>query len=210
MNILTKELGTTDYSDVFEKMKNFTINRTSNSSDEIWITEHNPVFTQGQAGKKEHILTKTDIPIIQSDRGGQVTYHGEGQLLIYTLIDLKRAGIGIREMISLLEGAIIEYLNKLDILAYSKKDAPGVYINNEKIASVGLRVKNGRTYHGISFNVDMDLKPFLYINPCGYSGLKMTQLKEHHQFNDKVDVGREITSILITNIKNKQFTNITG
>jgi lipoyl(octanoyl) transferase len=149
---------------------------TKPATDAIWFLEHEPVYTQGQAGLEEHILRLNEIPIVHSDRGGQVTYHGPGQLMVYTLINLRAAGIGIRSMVTLLENCVIELLKINNITAYSKIDAPGVYINAAKIASLGLRVRHGYCYHGMAINIDMDLAPFTAINPCGYQGLQLTQI----------------------------------
>ncbi len=180
--VIIKQLGITDYQDVFSAMQVFTKERDKETLDELWITQHNPVFTQGQAGKAEHILSATNIPIIQSDRGGQVTYHGLGQIVLYFLIDIRRRKIAVRQMVTLMENIVIDLLSELGIVAFAKADAPGVYItdinNEKKIASLGLRIKNGCCYHGLSLNVDMDLTPFNLINPCGYQGLQMTQLSE--------------------------------
>jgi len=179
-SVIIKYLPRTPYEHVWHDMRAFTIERTESSIDEIWFTEHEAVFTQGQAGKPEHILHTNNIPVIQSDRGGQVTYHGEGQILAYILCDIKQKELGIRTFVSTLENSIINLLTEeFNLISHSDCKAPGVYINNKKICSIGLRVKNGCTYHGLSFNVDMDLKPFSYINPCGYSNLEMTQLKDY-------------------------------
>ncbi len=169
-------LGTQEYQLIWSKMKEFTLSRTQYTDDELWLLEHPSVYTQGQSGKPEHILNKNSIPIIQSDRGGQVTYHGPGQLVVYVLIDLTRLNIGIRTLVSKLEQVIISILNHYQIQGNIRCGAPGVYVNDKKIASIGLRVKNGRTYHGIALNVDMDLKPFNDINPCGYAKMEMTQM----------------------------------
>ena len=158
-------------------MKSFTENRDSDTLDELWTLEHNSVFTQGLSGKSKHLLKKTQIPIIQSDRGGQITYHAPGQLIIYCLIDIQRLGIGIKKMISMIEQSLIELLSSYDITAHTSKSAPGVYVNDSKIAALGLKVKHGRTYHGLSLNIDMDLSPYNLINPCGYSDLKVTQMR---------------------------------
>ncbi len=180
--MIIRHLGITDYEAVFSDMKTTTLARDKNSTDELWLTQHFPVFTQGQAGKPEHILNTTNIPIVQSDRGGQVTYHGPGQIVLYFLIDIKRRKIGVRQMVTLIENIIIDLLAGLHITAFAKPDAPGVYVrdngDDKKIASLGLRIRNGCTYHGLSLNVDMDLSPFDYINPCGHHGLKMTQIKD--------------------------------
>ncbi len=173
---IIRHLGLKPYAETFEAMRTFTQTRTTETPDEIWFLEHPPVFTQGQAGKPEHLLLPGDIPVLQSDRGGQVTYHGPGQSVVYFLIDLQRVGYGIRSLVTRLEDAIIATLAGYGIEAAARRDAPGVYVNGDKIASLGLRVRNARTYHGIAVNVKMDLEPFLRINPCGYQGLRMTQV----------------------------------
>lgn len=174
-----QKLGIQNYKDTWAAMKDFTLNRLASSEDEIWFLQHHPVFTQGQAGKAEHVLHTSTIPIVQSDRGGQITYHGPGQLVVYFLIDIKRRHLGIKTFVSQLETLLIQTLEHFKIKGSIRCGAPGVYVNNQKIASIGLRVKNGCTYHGISLNIDMDLKPFSYINPCGYNGLLMTQMSSH-------------------------------
>lgn len=173
-----RALGLQDYTTVWEAMKQFTINRSDNTPDELWLLEHYPVYTQGQAGKSEHVLNPREIPIVQSDRGGQVTYHGPGQLIAYTLFDIQRLKMGVRTLVSHLENTLIELLQQYDVQANIQCGAPGVYVDDKKIASIGLRVKNGRTYHGIALNVNMDLTPFDGINPCGYPSLKMTQISD--------------------------------
>lgn len=178
LDIIVRDLGTQEYVQTWQAMKDFTLNRNDKTPDEIWLVEHPAVFTLGQAGKKEHILNAHNIPVVESDRGGQVTYHGPGQLIAYTLIDIKRRKIGIRDLVCRLEKSIIALLADFNIESIGKRDMPGVYIDNKKIAAIGLRVKKGCSYHGISFNIDMDLTPFSYINPCGYQGLEVTQLKE--------------------------------
>lgn len=172
---LIKHLGLRPYEETFEAMRAFTQNRTAETADEIWLLQHPRVFTQGQAGKPEHLLMPGDIPVVQSDRGGQVTYHGPGQLVGYFLLDLQRLGYGIRTLVTRLENAIIASLAAQHIQALSKREAPGVYVEGAKIASLGLRVRKGCTYHGIAINVNMDLEPFSRINPCGYQGMPMTQ-----------------------------------
>jgi len=159
-------------------MQDFTQSRNPDTDDEIWIVEHSPVYTLGRNGKKEHILQQTDIPIINTDRGGQVTYHGPGQLVIYILLDLHRRKLGVRQFVSLIEDSLIQLLSEYAIKAYSDPKAPGVYVDGSKIAALGLRVSKGRTTHGLSLNVDMDLTPFQAINPCGYKGLTITQCKD--------------------------------
>ncbi len=175
--IKVRSKGLQDYLKTWEEMKSFTENRDSDTLDELWTLEHNSVFTQGLSGKPEHLLKKTQIPIIQSDRGGQITYHAPGQLIIYCLIDIKRLGIGIKKMVSMIEQSLIEFLSSYDITAHTLKGAPGVYVNDSKIAALGLKVKNGRTYHGLSLNIDMDLSPYTLINPCGYRDLEVTQMR---------------------------------
>lgn len=160
-------------------MKRFTSERVADTVDELWLLEHLPVYTQGQAGKAEHIINPCAIPVVHSDRGGQVTYHGPGQLIVYVLMDIGRKNIGIRAFVSQLEQVLIKVLGQFDIAAQTQCGAPGVYVADQKVASVGLRVKNGCTYHGIALNVAMDLSPFSGINPCGYAQLKMTQMKEY-------------------------------
>jgi len=175
--IKVRSKGLQDYLITWEEMKSFTENRDSDTLDELWTLEHNSVFTQGLSGKSKHLLKKTSIPIIQSDRGGQITYHAPGQLIIYCLIDIQRLGIGIKKMVSMIEQSLIELLSSYDITAHTLKGAPGVYVNDSKIAALGLKVKHGRTYHGLSLNIDMDLSPYTLINPCGYSDLKVTQMR---------------------------------
>lgn len=156
-------------------MKDFTELRVNDTKDEIWVVEHPPVYTLGRNGKREHILQSTDIPIIKVDRGGQVTYHGPGQLVVYILLDLHRRNFGIRQLVTLIENSIVQLLAEYNVIAYSDRKAPGVYVEKKKIAALGLRVSKGCTTHGLSLNVDMDLTPFQYINPCGYQGLEVTQ-----------------------------------
>ncbi len=176
--IVVRQLGRQDYEPVWWAMQEFTANRSPETPSEIWVLEHNPVFTQGQAGKPEHVLNPGEIPIVQTDRGGQVTYHGPGQLVVYLLMSLREAGLGVRGFVSAMENAVIKVLADLGIEAHARSDAPGVYIGDAKVAALGLRVKRGYTYHGLSFNIDMDLEPFSRINPCGYHGLAVTQVRD--------------------------------
>ncbi|RUQ85206.1 lipoyl(octanoyl) transferase LipB [Legionella septentrionalis] len=176
--IAIRHLDVQPYETVWEEMKKFTTQRMEQTDDELWLLQHPPVYTQGQAGKPEHILNPQGIPIVQSDRGGQVTYHGPGQLVAYVLMDLRRRKIGIRTLVTQLEQVLILLLKKWQISAATRCGAPGVYVDNKKIASIGLRVKNGCTYHGIALNVAMDLNPFHGINPCGYAKLEMTQMRD--------------------------------
>lgn len=188
-----KHLGVCDYLETAERMKLFTEQRGESTVDEIWFLQHPPVFTQGQAGKAEHLIAPGNIPVIKTSRGGQVTYHGPGQLVIYPLLDLRRRGLGVRQLVTRLEQSMVESLAHYGIEAHAKADAPGVYVTQvfdqgpetRKIGSVGLRVSRGCSYHGISLNVAMDLEPFTRINPCGYSGLKMTQIQE---FVDEIEL----------------------
>ena len=168
--------GIVDYSKIWDEMRSFTNSRTTETPDELWLLEHNSIFTQGLSGKPEHLLEETEIMVIQSDRGGQITYHGPGQLVIYCLIDIKRLGIGIKKMVSHIEQSIIDLLADYSIQAHKVSGAPGVYVDGSKIAALGLKVKQGRTYHGLSLNIDMDLSPYKLINPCGYSDLNVTQM----------------------------------
>ncbi|WP_339413255.1 lipoyl(octanoyl) transferase LipB [Pseudomonas sp. EA_35y_Pfl2_R5] len=173
-----RELGQVDYEPTWHAMQRFTDARGVSTPDEIWLLEHAPVFTQGQAGKAEHVLFPGDIPVVQVDRGGQVTYHGPGQLVAYLLLDVRRSGIGVRELVSRIERSLIDLLASYGVSASAKPDAPGVYVGGAKIASLGLRIRNGRSFHGLALNVDMDLQPFQRINPCGYAGMAMTQLAD--------------------------------
>ncbi|TDT37838.1 lipoyl(octanoyl) transferase [Halospina denitrificans] len=170
--------GRRPYKPVFEAMKAFTDARDETTPDQCWLLEHEPVFTQGQAGRAEHVLAPGDIPVVQVDRGGQVTYHGPGQLMVYPLIDLARRRLGVREFVTLLESLTVATLARWGIEAAPRRDAPGVYVEGRKVASLGLRVRRGRAYHGLAINVDMDLAPFQRINPCGYAGMPVTRLSD--------------------------------
>ena len=176
--VLVRRLGRRDYRETWEAMREFTDARTPTTASELWMLEHNPVFTQGQAGKPEHLLNPGSIPVIQSDRGGQVTYHGPGQIVIYLLLSLREAGLGVRGLVSAMEDSVIALLGQHDVLAQARPDAPGVYVGDAKIAALGLRVRRGYTYHGLSLNVDMDLEPFSRINPCGYRDMPVTQARD--------------------------------
>lgn len=173
------DLGRQDYERVWHAMRQFTEKRTDTTIDELWVVEHNPIFTLGQAGKESHILNPGNIQVVRTDRGGQVTYHGPGQLVIYLLLDIRRLQLGVKELVCLLEQIVIDLLATYDVTAHTQCGAPGVYINEAKICSIGLRIKKGCSYHGIALNVDMDLHPFSQINPCGYENLVMTQLSEY-------------------------------
>jgi lipoyl(octanoyl) transferase len=173
---IIRYLGRADYQPTWQRMQQFTAARTALSADELWFLEHPPVFTLGMAGRREHLLAPGDIPVVRTDRGGQVTYHGPGQLVVYALIDLRRAGLGVRDLVTGLEQAVVRYAAQLGIAALAKPEAPGVYVAGRKLASVGIRIRRGASYHGLALNVNMDLEPFGRINPCGYAGLAMTQL----------------------------------
>lgn len=177
--LIVRNLGIQDYQHVWHNMQAFTDNRTADTPDEIWLVQHPSVFTQGQAGKPEHLLQRTEIPVVQSDRGGQITYHGLGQQIMYVLIDIKRhENLNVRQLVTALEQSVVKTLADYGIEGYPKPDAPGVYINGKKICSLGLRIRHGRSFHGLAFNINMDLTPFHQINPCGYPGLEMCQLAD--------------------------------
>ena len=177
--ITIRRLGLADYESTWHRMRDFTLARTADTPDELWLVEHPPVYTLGIAAKPEH-LPRSDngIPIVRSDRGGQITYHGPGQVVIYTLLDLRRRQIGVRALVRKLECAVIELLAEYGVSAAGREDAPGVYVKGSKVAALGLRIRNGCAYHGLSLNVDMDLSPFDAINPCGYPGLRVTQTRD--------------------------------
>lgn len=176
--ILVRHLGLQPYEPVSQAMHDFTDSRDDTTPDEIWLVEHLPVFTQGQAGKAEHLLMTGDIPVIQSDRGGQVTYHGPGQQVMYVLLNLKRRKLGVRELVTLLEQTVVNTLAEYGIEAHPRPDAPGVYVGESKICSLGLRIRKGCSFHGLALNINMDLTPFQRINPCGYAGMEMTQMRQ--------------------------------
>ncbi|MEZ8258896.1 lipoyl(octanoyl) transferase LipB [Vibrio cyclitrophicus] len=176
--LIVKKLGRQDYEPVWKAMHKFTDERTEEDVDQIWLVEHNPVFTQGQAGKAEHVLNAGDIPVIQSDRGGQVTYHGPGQLVAYFLINIRRKKFGVRDLVTHIENLVINTLKAYNIDSSARPDAPGVYVDGKKICSLGLRIRRGCSFHGLALNVDMDLSPFLRINPCGYQGMEMAQISQ--------------------------------
>lgn len=178
IDLVVRRLGFRDYVPVWEAMRDFTIKRDAATPDHFWLVEHPPVFTQGKNGRPEHILNPGTIPVVQVDRGGQVTYHGPGQVVIYLLVDLRRLNIGVRGFVMRIEQAVISFLADQGIAATSKRDAPGVYVAERKIAALGLRIKRGCSYHGVAFNVDTDLTAFDRISPCGYRNLQITQLKE--------------------------------
>jgi lipoyl(octanoyl) transferase len=194
--ILIRELGLQAYQHTWQAMREFTDQRDASTLDEIWLVQHPAVFTQGVAGKAEHLLNPHHIPIVNTDRGGQVTYHGPGQWVVYPLIDIRRRGIQVRTMVSLLESAVVELLDHLGIVAHADAARRGVYVQQAKICSIGLRIRHGRSYHGLALNVDMDLTPFSYINPCGYQGLQMTQIKDHVAVKDTREIGITLVKYL--------------
>ena len=202
--IKIKHLGFSEYEPVWRAMQEFTDSRDKDTTDEIWTVEHPPVFTQGQAGKAEHILAAGDIPVIQVDRGGQVTYHGPGQIVIYPLIDLKRHKMGIKALVHGIEEAIIQTLSQYDVYAQRRENAPGVYVEGKKVASLGLRVRKGCTFHGLAFNIRMDLEPFSRINPCGFLGLEVVQLSEFVHNVDFLQVQNELVDNLCNILKFKK------
>ena len=195
--IVIHRLGLREYQPTWQAMRDFTDKRKEDTPSELWLVEHPPVFTQGQAGKAEHLLQTGDIPVVQTDRGGQVTYHGPGQLVIYLLLSLREAGIGIRGLVTIMEQAIIDLLGARGIDAAARADAPGVYVGGAKIASLGLRVRRGCTYHGLALNVDNDLSPFHRINPCGYAGLEVTSTRQLGLDDSLASLGEELAQRLI-------------
>lgn len=197
--LLIRQLGLCEYTPIWRAMQEYTNTRDGASQDAIWLLEHPPVYTQGQNGKPEHILNAGDIPVIDVDRGGQVTYHGPGQLIAYVLIDIKRRGITIRHLVSSIENAVIALLNDYGIAAEARRDAPGVYVHGAKIASLGLRIRRGCSYHGLSFNINMDLEPFTRINPCGLN-IAMTQLQAWIETITLATVAPKLITYLATNL----------
>jgi lipoyl(octanoyl) transferase len=195
MQLITRKLGRTDYQQTLADMQVFTSNRTPDTPDELWLTEHDSVYTLG-LNRKNIRLPNNDIPVIKVDRGGKITYHGLGQIVIYLLIDLNRRQLNVRKLVDLIEGSIVTLLAEYDIKANTKKEAPGVYIDEKKIASVGLRLKNNCCYHGLSLNVDMDMHPFEAIDPCGYAGLEMTQTKDWNIQETPQAIGERLLNIL--------------
>jgi lipoyl(octanoyl) transferase len=195
--------GAADYLATFESMKQFTDSRTGAPADELWLLQHPRVFTQGQAGKAEHVLAPGDIPVIQVDRGGQVTYHGTGQWVLYLLVDLRRRNLGVRQLVTLIEESLVELLAAYGIAAAPRADAPGVYVNGAKIASLGLRVRRGCSYHGLALNVDMDLEPFQRINPCGHQGLRVTSMAEQlpHVALEMGEVGERLLGVVAAGLE---------
>jgi lipoyl(octanoyl) transferase len=201
--LVLRELGLVDYQSTLAAMQQFTDTRTPDTPDELWLLQHPPVFTQGQAGKAEHVLAPGDIPVIQVDRGGQVTYHGPGQWVLYLLVDLRRHHLGVRDLVDLIEHSVQQLLERYGISAAVQSGAPGVYVAGDKIAALGLRVRRGCSYHGLSLNVDMDLEPFQRINPCGFKDLQVTSMRQllpGADF-DMDGVGRALLSVVADNLR---------
>ncbi|WP_442112055.1 lipoyl(octanoyl) transferase LipB [Pseudomonas sp. NUPR-001] len=205
-----RDLGLLPYEPVLQAMQRFTDQRGPETGDEVWLVEHPAVFTQGQAGKAEHLLVPGDIPVVQTDRGGQVTYHGPGQLVAYLLLDVRRLGFGVRDLVSRIERCLIELLASYNVEASAKPDAPGVYVDGAKIASLGLRIRNGCSFHGLALNVDMDLAPFRRINPCGYAGLAMTQLRDQAGSIELSEVRARLRGQLVKHLDYAEQTTLTG
>jgi lipoyl(octanoyl) transferase len=199
-HVIVRHLPELEYTQAWRAMKNFTNSRDDTTADEIWLLQHAPVYTQGQNGKAENILKPCSIPIVKSDRGGQVTYHAPGQLIVYTLIDVKRKKWNIRQLVSLLEESVLQWLASRAIPARARCDAPGVYVQEKKICSVGLRIRRGCSYHGLALNVEMDLQPFLNINPCGFAALEMTQVAALAGPQNIQTVAEELLEYLLTNL----------
>ncbi|WP_448563932.1 lipoyl(octanoyl) transferase LipB [Thalassotalea ganghwensis] len=203
-SLIIRQLANMEYTKVWHAMQSFTDSRGDDTLDELWLVEHPPVFTQGQAGKEEHLLMPGDIPVVKVDRGGQVTYHGPGQQVIYFMINLRRRKMGVRELVTLIENAIINCLAEFNIVANARPDAPGVYVDGKKVASLGLRVRKSCSFHGLALNVNMDLAPFLRINPCGYAGLEMVQTSDLGGPTDVETAGKYLIKHLVAlfNVEN--------
>lgn len=202
--LIVRHLGLQEYQPVWQAMHQFTDQRNDDTLDEVWLVEHLPVFTQGQAGKAEHLLNPGDIPVVQSDRGGQVTYHGPGQLVAYFLINLRRKDIGVRELVTHIENLVINTLARYQINASARADAPGVYVDNRKVCSLGLRIRKGCSFHGLALNVNMDLSPFQRINPCGYQGMEMVQVSQLGGPDNIEIIGQNLIDELVTLLDYKQ------
>ena len=204
-NCVIRQLGLKDYLPIWKAMQSFTLERKAITEDEIWFVEHHPVFTQGQAGKAEHLLAPGDIPVVQVDRGGQVTYHGPGQQVVYFLVDLKRKKWGVRQLVSAIEKTVIELLSMYKIDAYARADAPGVYVEDKKICSLGLKIKRGCSFHGLALNINMDKTPFSRINPCGFADLEITQLADLGGPKSLQKVETDFLKAIVANLEYKQW-----
>ncbi len=199
-NIKIKQFGIVDYLTTWQAMKDFTNERSTVTQDEIWLLQHPPIYTQGLAGKPEHLLQNNNIDVIKTDRGGQITYHGPGQIIAYLLLDMHRLKLGVRELVTRMENAVVDLLKSYDIQAERRSGAPGVYVDNAKIAALGLKIKRGHCYHGIALNVDMDLTPFSHINPCGYTNLQVTQTRNLGITDSVVTLSNKLATQLIKQI----------
>jgi lipoyl(octanoyl) transferase len=206
-DIIVQRLGLAPYGPIWDAMRDFTEQRNGDTADEIWLLQHPPVFTLGLTAKREHLLSPGDIPVIATDRGGQVTYHGPGQLILYPLLDLRRRGLGIRQLVTLLEQSVIGLLAELGIDAQARPEAPGVYVNGRKVASLGLRIRRGCSYHGLSLNLDMDLEPFRRINPCGYADLEVAQLRDFGIDASIEHVAQALLDQLVPRLQARQTTS---
>jgi len=201
--VITRWLGRVDYAPTLAAMQRFTDERNAETADEIWLLEHPPVFTLGMAADRAHVLAAGDIPVVQTDRGGQVTYHGPGQLVVYPLVDIRRSGVSVRALVQHLEQSVIELLRPHGIAAQGRRDAPGVYVQGRKLASVGMRIRRGASYHGLALNVDMDLEPFSRINPCGMAGLEVTQLATLGVSGGVQQIGERLAPLLATLLQDR-------
>ncbi|MDD5240806.1 MAG: lipoyl(octanoyl) transferase LipB [Sulfuricella sp.] len=204
-SLLAKHLGRIEYLPTWRAMQDFTAQRGPETPDELWLLEHPPVYTLGMAGKPEHLLHATAIPVVKIDRGGQITYHGPGQIVVYLLLDLKRRKLGVKELVRRMEQAVIDLLARYHVVAERRDKAPGVYVGEAKIAALGLRIKNGCCYHGLSLNVDMDLAPFRNINPCGYEGLAVTQCRDEGITEGQAVLGEKLVEHLGKNLQNNEI-----
>lgn len=210
MRLQVHYLGLQPYADVWHAMQKFTDSRGTETDDEIWFVQHPAVYTLGKNGKTEHVINPENIPVVNVDRGGQVTYHGPGQLVVYVLLDLNRLKIGVRSLVTLLEQSVIELLSMYGVEAVARKDAPGVYIGQQKVAALGLRVRCGYCFHGLALNVDMDLEPFERINPCGYEGLEITQLSNLVESTDMSTLTEQLLSIIFKRLKYSELIETLG
>lgn len=207
--LIVRQLGLQDYEPIWQAMQRFTDTRDDSTADELWLVEHKPVFTQGQAGKEEHILMPGDIPVVKVDRGGQVTYHGPGQQVVYLMLNIRKRKLGVRHLVNAMEESVVALLAQYGINAYPKPDAPGVYVDEKKVCSLGLRIRNGCSFHGLALNVNMDLAPFQRINPCGYAGMEMTDTTRLNGPQSLDEAGSKLTALLldalsITETRNKE------
>lgn len=200
-SIIARQLGRTEYAATWRAMQDFTVQRGADTPDELWLTEHPPVYTLGLNKRGVNPPLRTDIPLVETDRGGKITYHGPGQIVLYLLLDLKRKGLSVRQLVSRIEGAVVALLGEYGISAQNRADAPGVYVNGEKVASLGLRLKNGCCYHGLSLNVNMDLSPFSAIDPCGYQGLQITQTRDLGIMQTPEELAAQLTEFITRHIE---------